>query len=82
LGGGRLVGGGHGSLRHEKSRLKAAPKETGDVGSVQTDRMDEQIADDREEERDQRRGDGDAPMIERRSAISAAVMVTPVLASA
>ena len=29
-------------------------------GSVQTDRLDEQVADDREQQRDQRPGDGDA----------------------
>jgi hypothetical protein len=40
--------------RHEKSRAKAAPKETGDIGSVQTDPIDERVADDREGESDQR----------------------------
>ena len=30
------------------------------VGSVQTDRLDQQVADDREQQRDQRPGDGDA----------------------
>ena len=36
--------------RHEKSRTKAASKETGDIGSVETNWMDEQLADDREQQ--------------------------------
>src|SRR6266511_1130951 len=48
------------STRHEKAARRRPQKRTIDVGSVQADRMDEQVADNREQQRDQRPGDGDA----------------------